>query len=162
MSLAEVSNILWRERQYLEMLVFKLEEEQLVLSSGRSRWVALAAREVEVILEEIKRAELGRAVQLEAAASEHGLGPSPTLRDLGERAPGPWAGIFAEHRKALLALTAEVEEAARSNRDLLARGGNAIREALGALGRSEPLDSYGSGGRPLEGPSTLGLVNESM
>ena len=40
MSLSEVSNILWRERQLLELLVFKLEEEQFVLASGRTRWLA--------------------------------------------------------------------------------------------------------------------------
>jgi hypothetical protein len=162
MSLAEVSNILWRERQYLEMLVFKLEEEQLVLSAGRSRWIAMAAREVEMILEEIKRAELMRAVQLEAAAAEHALGSSPTLRDLADRAPGAWSGIFTEHRKALLVLTADVEEAARSNRDLLTRGGHAIREALGTLEQAEPVDSYDPSGRPPDGPSSLGLVNEAM
>ena len=43
MSLSEVSNILWRERRLLELLVFKLEEEHLVLASGRTRW--LLARE---------------------------------------------------------------------------------------------------------------------
>ena len=41
MSLSEVSNILWRERQLLELLVFKLEEEQLVLAVGPDA-VALA------------------------------------------------------------------------------------------------------------------------
>ena len=37
MALSDVSNILWRERQLLELLVFKLEEEQLVLAAGRTR-----------------------------------------------------------------------------------------------------------------------------
>ena len=55
MSLSEVSNILWRERQLLDLLVFKLEEEQLVLASGRTRWLSHATREVETILAEIKR-----------------------------------------------------------------------------------------------------------
>ena len=40
MALSDVSNILWRERQLLELLVFKLEEEQLVLAAGRNRWLA--------------------------------------------------------------------------------------------------------------------------
>ena len=42
MALSDVSNILWRERQLLELLVFKLEEEQLVLAAGRTRWLAHA------------------------------------------------------------------------------------------------------------------------
>ena len=41
MALSDVSNILWRERQLLELLVFKLEEEQLVLAAGRSRWLVV-------------------------------------------------------------------------------------------------------------------------
>ena len=40
MGLSEVSNILWRQRQLLELLLFKLEEEQLVLKSGSTRWLA--------------------------------------------------------------------------------------------------------------------------
>src|SRR5213080_171662 len=35
MGLAELSSILWRERDMLELLLFKLEEEQLVLAAGR-------------------------------------------------------------------------------------------------------------------------------
>ena len=37
MGLAELSSILWRERDMLELLLFKLEEEQLVLAAGRTR-----------------------------------------------------------------------------------------------------------------------------
>ena len=54
MALSDVSNILWRERQLLELLVFKLEEEQLVLAAGRTRWLAHATREVENVLGEIQ------------------------------------------------------------------------------------------------------------
>ena len=44
MSLSEISNILWRERRLLELLAFKLEEEHLVLASGRTRWLSHATR----------------------------------------------------------------------------------------------------------------------
>ena len=50
MSLTEVSSILWRERELLELLLFKLEEEQLLLAAGRSRWLGHATREVEMVL----------------------------------------------------------------------------------------------------------------
>ena len=73
MSLSEVSNILWRERQLLELLVFKLEEEQLVLASGRTRWLSHATHEVETILGEIKRVELERAMAVAGAIVELGL-----------------------------------------------------------------------------------------
>ena len=42
----KLSQILWRERELLDSLLFKLEMEQLVLGSGRTRWLARAAKEV--------------------------------------------------------------------------------------------------------------------
>ena len=48
--LNDVSTVLWRERQLLELLVFKLEEEQLLLTAGKVRWVNHASREVELSL----------------------------------------------------------------------------------------------------------------
>ena len=41
--------------------LFKLEEEQLVLAGGRTRWLAHATREVEMVLEQIRRTEVMRA-----------------------------------------------------------------------------------------------------
>jgi len=63
MGLRDVSAILWRERHLLELLLFKLDEEQLVLAAGRTRWLARATREVEMVLEEIRQTELYVGVQ---------------------------------------------------------------------------------------------------
>jgi len=46
--LNEVSNILWRERNLLELLAFKLDAERLLARAGRTRWLARADHEVEV------------------------------------------------------------------------------------------------------------------
>jgi hypothetical protein len=134
MSLSEVSNILWRERQLLELLVFKLEEEQLVLASGRTRWLSHATREVETILGEIKRVELERAMAAAGAVGELGLSDSPSLRELVAIAPMPWNGIFHEHRRALLTLAQEIEATTKSNREMSQRCQRAAREALAAPG----------------------------
>src|SRR5688500_20288215 len=99
MTLTEVSNILWRERQLLELLLFKLEEEQLLLASGRSRWLAHATREVETVLAEIKRVELSRAVQVEGLAVELGLSPNASLRELAEDAPPPWNSVLRSEER---------------------------------------------------------------
>ena len=48
----ELSALLWRERELLELLTFKLEEEQLLLTAGRTRWIEHATREVEQVLVE--------------------------------------------------------------------------------------------------------------
>ncbi len=39
MSFDELSAVLWRERELLETLLFKLEAEELIIASGRSRWL---------------------------------------------------------------------------------------------------------------------------
>lgn len=133
MGLAEVSSTLWRERELLELLLFKLEEEQLVLASGRTRWLARSTREVEVVLEEIRRAELLRAVQVDDAAGELGLAPGPSLRELADTSDEPWRSLLHEHRKAFLAATAEIQAMAEANRELLGAGQRATREALLSL-----------------------------
>lgn len=162
MGLSDVSNILWRERQLLELLLFKLEEEQLILASGRPRWLSHATREVETVLGEIKRVELDRAVEVQAVADELKLVETPTLRELAETAGGPWTRIFEEHRKALLELAGEIDSLAQSNRDLLSRGQKAAREALVSLGENEPIgDMYSPDG--IKRPNgRVGRVDEAV
>jgi hypothetical protein len=158
----EVSNILWRERQLLELLVFKLEEEQLVLAAGRTRWLTHATREVETVLAEIKRLELDRAVHVQALADAIGLLTFPTLRDLQDHAPDPWGRIFGEHRRALLELAQEIDGVAKTNRDLLTRGQQATREALASLGEIE-LDVYTpTGAAHADRSAALRLIDEAM
>jgi hypothetical protein len=161
MSLSEVSNILWRERQLLELLVFKLEEEQLVLASGRTRWLSHATREVETILEEIKRVELERAMAVAGSVGELGLSAVPTLRELAAVAPTPWDGIFAEHRRALLTLAQEIEAITKANRDMLTRGQQAAREALASLGEID-LDAYDASGTMPDRSLALRLVDKAI
>src|SRR5689334_18995336 len=130
MGLSDVSNILWRERQLLELLLFKLEEEQLVLASGRTRWLNQATREVEMVLDEIKRTELERSVMVDAVAGDLGLAPGASLRKLAEAAPAPWNDLLDQHRRAFLTATQEITALAQLNRELLTRGQRATREAL--------------------------------
>ena len=81
MALSEISNILWRARQLLELFVFKLEEEHFVLASERSRWLLHATREVETVLEEIQRVELELAMAVAGSTGELGMSDGPSLRE---------------------------------------------------------------------------------
>jgi hypothetical protein len=152
MGLSEVSNILWRERQLLQLLLFKLETEQLILSNGRTRFLSDATREVEMVINELKEVELMRAVAVDGLAAELGLGPSASLRELASVAPAPWDNIFEEHRKAFLADTQEIFTMAQVNRDLLSTGHKAAREALqwlsnGGAAQAEPqAEAYSAAG----------------
>lgn len=160
MSLHEVTNTLWKERQLLEMLLYKLECEQLLLASGRTRWLEAATREVEVVLEGIKQAELRRAVQVESIAAELGLLPNPTLRLLAAASPAPWDEILEEHRRAFLELTSEIEDLAEANRSLLARGVAATKEMFDRLHETWSGESVNAGpsyGRD-RGPADRGPI----
>ena len=170
MGLSEVSNILWRERQLLQLLLFKLETEQLLLSNGRTRFLADATREVEMVINELKETELLRAVSVDALAAEMGLGPSPSLRELSAVVPAPWDHIFEEHRKAFLADTQEIFTMARATRDLLTSGHKAARDALewlangGGVNAHEPqTEAYSAAGTAkAQSQSGAKLVDEAI
>ena len=161
MSLTEVSAILWRERELLDLLLFKLEEEQLLLAAGRTRWLTHATREVELVLGEMKRAELGRAVEVEAVAASLGLEPGVSLRELAEVAPPPWGGILREHRNAFLAATQEITALAKSNKDLLARGYKSARDTLLSLSGPE-AKTYAPDGQSVHTARGPRLLNEAI
>lgn len=120
--LSELSNLLWRERQLLDLLQFKLEEECLLLETDRSRWLAHAARETELVVDEIGRAEMTRALELASVGPALELGPQPTLADLAAAAPSPWSALFTAHREALRLAGQEVLETAARSRQLLEQG----------------------------------------
>lgn len=136
MGLPEVSTILWRERQLLELLVFKLDVQQLLLGGGKDRWLVHAADEVEAVLEELRHVEVLRAMEVDLIAGELGLGPGPSLAELAAAAPVPFDELFAQHRSALVELAAEVRERSRGNCDALARGHSAVRELLATANAS--------------------------
>lgn len=151
MGLQEVSTTLWQERNLLELLLFKLEEEQLLLASGRTRWLARATREVEIVLERIREAELMRSIEVENVAPSLLLPPGPSLRQLAENAPPPWDTMFADHRLAFLELTEEITQLASANRELVARGQRATQDFLDNFVDPQPTTGYPmDGGRDRE------------
>lgn len=161
MSLNSVSIILWRERQLLDLLLFKLEEEQLLLAGGRVRWLAQAANEVETVLGEIKVAELARSVEVAAVAAEVGVGPDASLSELIAAAPAPWDDILKDHRDAFLHMTQEILAVAGSNRELLHRGQRAVHDALNFVGGVTPSTYTPTGDRANPSSQAI-LVNEVL
>ena len=110
MGFAEVSTMLWRERDALQLLLFKLVEEQLIVSAGRTRWLAQANEEIEFALEQLRGTEVLRAAETDAISEELGLSTAATLAELEAAAPEPWATLYGEHRRALVQLVAEIEQ----------------------------------------------------
>jgi hypothetical protein len=141
--LRDVSNILWRERNLLELLAFKLDSERLLARAGRTRWLAMADHEVERVLDELKAVELDRGIQVQALVDELGLDTEPTLQSLVETVPGEWSGVLADHRHALLRLARDVDRSARQSRRKIekptAEPGSVPEDDRGAVAVSRAL-----------------------
>ncbi|MFZ5846963.1 MAG: flagellar protein FlgN [Actinomycetota bacterium] len=133
MSMEDLSAVLWRERELLETLLFKLEVEQLVLATGRSRWLPSAAREIEEVLDAIREIELLRAVEADAVAASLGLQPNPSLREIAEACDEPWRGIWLDHRESFTTVAEEIQAMAENNRELLTSGYQAAKATLLSL-----------------------------
>jgi flagellar FlgN protein len=156
MGFSEVSTLLWRERDALQLLLFKLVEEQLIVSAGQTRWLAQANDEIELALDQLRGTEVLRAAEVDSIADDLGLSVPPTLAELEALAPQPWSTLFTEHRQALLQLVDEVERATGDNRTLLAAGARAVRQTLLSVAPTvQTYDSHGSAAAMPNGPMLM-------
>jgi len=143
MSLPDLAAVLWRQRELLERLVYRLECEQLLLAAGRTRFLAMATGEVESLLDELRVIELQRAAAADEVSRELGLPPGATLEELAGAAQPPWTGVLLEHRQALITLTAELSALAETNKHLMAAGMKAVESSLANLGLRTGTSSVG-------------------
>lgn len=157
----KLSQILWRERELLEHLAYKLEVERLVLATGRTQWLIHATREIEEVLATIRETEVLRASAADAVAEALGLPPNPSLAALAEVAPQPWPTILADHRDALVDLAREIAEVSEDNTELLTAGYRSARETLLALGGST-AEGYTPAGAAVTDHQLSRLVDRSL
>lgn len=146
MGVNELSAVLWRERELLEMLLFKLEEEQLLLTAGKSRWVGHASREIEQVMNRLRDAALGRSVEVTELAAEWGSPEDATLREIIAVAPaGPWHDIFEAHLVAMTELTNQIREVRDVNEQFLRTAVRGVQETLaGAEAVASTYDASGA------------------
>lgn len=134
----KLSLVLWRERELLGLLSFKLEVERLLLASGDARWLGHATREIEDVLATIRETEVLRAVLVDELAAERRLPPNPSLAALAAAAPDPWGSLLLEHRDAFVATARTNARLAKEIDDLVDRH-DAATPARTAAG--EPMSS---------------------
>src|SRR5438128_447352 len=131
MAIQDLSAQLWHERELLDLLTFKLEEEQLLLTAGKTRWLSHATREVEQVLERLAAAGLARAVTAAAVARDWGLSEESTLRELAAGGPeGPWGEILAAHLAAMTEQTAVIRQLRDANAQFLRAASRSTQETL--------------------------------
>jgi hypothetical protein len=143
MSLPDLAAVLWRQRDLLERLVYRLECEQLLLAAGRTRFLAMATAEVETLLAELRVLEMQRCRAADQVAGEAGLPPGVSLEELAAAVQPPWTGVLVEHREALLVLTRELATLAETNRTLVAAGMKAVESTLAGLGAGSDASAVG-------------------
>ena len=160
MSMEDLSLVLWRERELLETLLYKLEVEKLVLATRSTRWLASAAREVELVLETIRETELLRAVAADAAAARLGLASNPSLRALAEAVGEPWHTILMDHHKAFVSCTRDLVETAAANRELLTASQQAAREVV--LGLADQAAGYSPTGSAVVSEPRHHVIDRSI
>lgn len=149
--LAELAETLHAERQMLEHLLFKLIEARLVLAADEARFLPMAMREVESIVERVRLGEGQRrraVVRLADALGE----PEErmTLGFLIDWAPEPYRTMFNEHQDHFRRLATEIEQASLDNRRLAGLAVQSLTDTLGTLLGSHDPGTYtptGSRGR---------------
>ncbi len=159
MSMEDLSSVLWRERELLDTLHYKLEVEQLVLAGARTHWLAAAAREIEDVLAQIRDVELLRAIEVDEVAAELGLEPAPSLHEIADSCDEPWRGIWLDHREAFTTVATAITKLSESNRNLLTAGYQAAQATL--LSLSEGAGTYGADGA-VESDRRMSIVDRSL
>jgi flagellar FlgN protein len=141
-----LSTLLWREQELLDLLLFKAEEKQYLILTGKTRWLARIAHEIEVVLDQLRVLEVERAAGTEQIAGRLGLDGNPSLRQLAEAAPAPWSDLYAKHHEHLLVLVTELRSLSDANKELIEGGLAAIGDALLTV-RPPSAGTYTQAGR---------------
>ncbi|GAB4082726.1 flagellar protein FlgN [Modestobacter muralis] len=142
-----LSTLLWREQELLDLLLFKAEEKQYLILTGKSRWLARIAHEIEVVLEQLRTLEVERAAATEQIAGRLGLEANPSLRTLADCAPAPWNDLYAKHHEALLVLVSELRGLSDANKELIESGLAVINDALATSRPAASAGTYTQSGR---------------
>jgi flagellar biosynthesis/type III secretory pathway chaperone len=143
MTIPDLAAVLWRQRELLERLVYRLECEQLLMAAGRTRFLGMATAEVEALLDELGVVEMQRAAVADRVATAAGLEPGASLQEIAGSVQPPWTEVLLEHRQALTSLTTELSVLAETNRNLMASGLKAVEQAMAGLGLRQGTTSVG-------------------
>lgn len=151
MSLNSLTTALWRERELLDLLEFKMEEQQLLLVSGKSQWVDRATKEIEAVLEKVSSASLARAVESASVASEQGLDADVPLSEIvAAVTDSAWRDVLEGHLTALRGSTARIAALRETNTQYLRSAQRAAQETLAEL----DAETYSGTGARSSDPST--------
>ncbi len=164
MDLSGLSAVLWREREVLDTLLYRLDVQQLLLMGGRDVWLVRVSREIEEAIEQVRSIELERAVLFDVAARQLGLEPSPSLSSIAAVVPDPWGDLLTEHYQAFMDLSSRIQAVIALNRELATAAQQAAQDVIsGIRGESEaPLNLYQPSGTPERDTRPAVFVDEGL
>lgn len=141
-ALSDLSAGLWRIQELLELLTYKLEVQHVLIETGRARWMGRSTREIDIVLQEMREAELMRAVDAGPVCEALGLPQDTPLSEIAAAAPVPWNSVLDEHRSALTKATSELSALSRSNSDMLEASYRAVKETLDRFNHTSAAPTY--------------------
>lgn len=145
MAAHDLSMQLMREREMLELLLFKLDVQQMLVASGRNRWIRHAVNEVERVVSAMPTTALSRDALVVAVAEEWGVPDATTLKELIDAAPTEaWREIFTGHLEVMVALADEIGAMKQINEQRLRAALRVTQETIAGLGI--PTGEYDTAG----------------
>lgn len=109
-----LSRALWQQRQHAELVIFKVEEAQLLCRNKQTRWLPYATQEIEAVLDEARTDELARDMAANATVKDLELEENASLQEIIEASKEPWKTVLTQHRIALQSIVEEISSKAKS------------------------------------------------
>ncbi|WP_194765529.1 MULTISPECIES: flagellar protein FlgN [unclassified Microbacterium] len=135
MAAHDLSMQLMREREMLELLLFKLDEQQMLLATGRNRWIRHAANEIERVIAAMPTVALSRDALVVSVADEWGVPEATSLRELIDAAPtDAWREVLSGHLDTMVALADEIQQMKQINEQRLRTAIRVTQETIAGLG----------------------------
>lgn len=154
----DLSMHLMREREVLELLLFKLDVQQMLVATGRTRWIPQTVREIERVVAIMPGLALTRDTLVVSVASEWGAPEATTLRELIEVAPtDAWREVMSGHLEAMIGLAAEIGELKKINENRLRTALRVTQETIAGLG--VPTGEYDQSGDVVRGGNESVLLD---
>lgn len=146
----ELGAVLAEQEHALERLLFKLEQEHLLLVTRRVRWMRQSTEEVLTVGKQLEELDGRRRAAVDRIAVAVGLPASATLTELLAHAPEAWASVLTEHRRLMRRGVEQVQDITRRNRQV-------ITERLATAPGGGPANGYG-GDAPRSGGYLTGAI----
>lgn len=154
----DLSTLLWRQHELLDMLLFKAGEKQYLVISDQLRWLPRIAAEIETILSDLSALEKDRAALVATIATNYGIAEdNPSLREVATAVGEPWAPILLTHHENLLRIVTDIRALSEVNRGLIENGMDAVNASL-HLTPNASAGTYTAAGRAAGTAPTLAVT----